>query len=402
MRLTMKERKSVVRVTARRYRDASKKQKKQILCEFIETTGYNRCYASYLLRNHGRKVAIGEQSFRLDAVKPRRRHKRGKYYDRDVYTALRRIWLIMDCICGKRLKPVLGEIVRKLQEHNEARFRAVVRRKLLRISAATIDRMLAGDRKRFELKGRSHTKPGTLLKRQIPIRTFADWNENRPGFAEIDLVGHEGGNPRGDFLETLDATDICSCWTETEAVRNKAQIHVFAGLKAIKARLPFALLGIDSDNGSEFINDQLYRFCIDNEITFTRGRSSRKNDNCYVEQKNYSVVRRAVGYARYDTDEELAILNALYRRLRLYTNYFQPVMKLLERRREGSRVYKKHDEAKTPYARLLGNPDFEETLKGKLRREYATLNPAQLKREITKLQDRLMELNRRKKRADFV
>lgn len=359
MRLTMKERKSVVRVTARRYRSARKKRKNEILDEFIQTTGYNRCYASYLLRNHGRVMVLHGQSVRLDATKSRRRPKRGKYYDREVYTALRRIWVIMDCICGKRLKPVLGEIVSKLEEHNEARFRAAVRRKLLRISAATIDRMLSGDRKRFELKGRSHTKPGTLLKHQIPIRTFADWNEKRPGFTEIDLVGHEGGNPRGDFIQTLDATDMCSGWTETEAVINKAQVHVFAGLKAIKARLPFPLLGIDSDNGSEFINGHLYDFCAGNKITFTRGRSSRKNDNCYVEQKNYSVVRRAVGYARYDTDEELAALNALYRRLRLYTNYFQPVMKLLERSREGSKVYKKHDEAKTPYARLLATPDLE-------------------------------------------
>ena len=402
MRLTMKERKSVVRVIARRYQTARKKHKKQILSEFIQTTGYNRCYGAYLLRNHGRRVALGAGLvLTLDAVKPCRRPKRGKYYDREVYIALRRIWAIMDCICGKRLKPILGEIIRKLEEHNEVRFRAMVKRKLLRISAATIDRLLAGDRKRLSLKGRSHTKPGTLLKHQIPIRTFAEWNEHRPGFTEIDLVGHEGGNPRGDYIQTLDVTDVSSGWTETQAVKNKAQVHVFAGLKAVKERLPFPLLGIDSDNGSEFINDQLYRFCIEHEITFTRGRSARKNDNCYVEQKNYSVVRRAAGYARYDTDGELVVLNVLYERLRLYTNYFQPVMKLLERTRIGSKVYKKHDTAKTPYARLMDCCDLAQSRKDALRQEYATLNPARLKREITKLQDKLLDIGKRKKQEDF-
>lgn len=399
MRLTMKERKAVVRVISRRYRSARKKQKKQILSEFVQTTGYNRCYGAYLLRNHGRKLGRPFGAvIAVDVIRPCRRPKRGKYYDREVYLALRRIWVIMDCICGKRLKPVLGEILRKLEEHNEVRFRAVIKRKLLRISAATIDRLLSADRKRLALKGRSHTKPGTLLKHQIPIRTFADWNEKRPGFLELDLVGHEGGNPRGDFVQTLDATDVFSGWTETEAVRNKAQVYVFSGLKAVKSRLPFPLLGIDSDNGSEFINDQLYRFCVENKITFTRGRSSRKNDNCYVEQKNYSVVRRAAGYARYDTDQELTTLNALYRHLRLYTNYFQPVMKLIERTRVGSKVYKRHDVAKTPYARLLACANMSKAGKDMLKQEYATLNPAQLKREITRLQDKLLALSSRKKR----
>ena len=211
-------------------------------------------------------------------------------------------------------------------------------RKLRKISASTIDRLLKRERKKLEIKGRKGTKPGTLLKHKIPIRTFADWNDNKPGFMEIDLVSHDGGNEYGDFAQTLDMTDIYSGWTETRAVKNKAHKWVFEAIREVRKDLPFDLLGIDSDSGGEFINHALYNYCVEEKITFTRGRSYRKNDNCYVEQKNYSVVRRAVGYFRYDTDEEVDILNALYGYLRLYTNHFQPVMKLVEKVRIGSKV----------------------------------------------------------------
>jgi hypothetical protein len=202
---------------------------------------------------------------------------------------------------------------------------------LARISPATIDRRLAVDRAGMNGKGRSGTKPGGLLKHQIPIRTFADWDDDRPGFVEIDLVGHEGGNPRGEFCQTLTMTDIATGWTEPFAVRNKAQRWVFEGLRRCRQRLPFRLLGIDSDNGQEFINANLHTYCFYESITFTRGRVSNKNDNCYVEQKNWSVVRHAVGYRRYDTTEELATLNALYDQLRLMINYFTPSAKLTAR-----------------------------------------------------------------------
>jgi hypothetical protein len=257
------------------------------------------------------------------------------------------------------------------------------------MSAATIDRLLRPERKKYELKGRSRTKPGTLLKHQIPIRTFSEWNENKPGFVEIDLVSHDGGVAAGDFCQTLDVTDISTTWTETAAVRNKAQVHVFAALKQLRGNLPFSLLGIDSDNGSEFINAELERYCRKQEITFTRSRPYRKNDNCFVEQKNYSVVRRAVGYARYDTEEQLALLNQLYGYLRLYTNFFMPSMKLVSKERCGSQVKKRYDQAQTPYRRVMAAPEISEGKKRKLQMQYETLNPADLKRKIERLQSKL-------------
>jgi len=318
-------------------------------------------------------------------------------YDGAVEEALKKIWYIMDCICGKRLAPVLREVVRRLERFREIRLPEDVRQKLYRISAASIDRLLAKERRRHQIKGRGNTKPGTLLKHQIPIRTFSDWNEQKPGFVEIDLVGHDGGDNHGEFAQTLDVTDICTTWTETEAVRNKAQKWVFDALKDIRQRIPFPLLGIDSDSGGEFINDQLFRYCQEEEeITFTRSRPYRKNDSCFVEQKNYSIVRRAVGYLRYDTEEELFTLNELYRRLRLYTNFFQPTMKLIEKTRIGSKVIKKYDKPLTPYRRVLACADASEKNKQALRKLYAKLNPAQLKRQITRLQQRLYTLNTQK------
>jgi hypothetical protein len=231
-----------------------------------------------------------------------------------------------------------------------------------------------------------------LLKSQIPIRTFSEWDDARPGFVEIDLVAHDGGDINGEYLFTLDATDVCTGWTETMAVGNKGQVAVFDALLEIRQRLPFDLLGIDSDNGSEFINRPLLRYCLKEKITFTRARSYRKNDNCFVEQKNYSVVRRNVGYLRYETPQELESLNELYRQLRLYTNFFQPVMKLRSKERDGARVRKKYDKAQTPYQRILASTKVEKRKKEKLKAIYQNLNPAQLKREITRLQNQLIEL----------
>lgn len=319
-------------------------------------------------------------------IRKRRKRKRQKYYDEKVFEVLKKIWLIMDCICGKRLAPALKEVVLKLQKHKEIAIDKGIRQKLFKISPATIDRMLSGPRKKLNIKGRSLTKPGTLLKNQIPIRTFSEWDEKRPGFIEIDLVGHDGGDAGGEFIQTLDVTDVCSGWTETQAVRNKAQVWVFEALGGIKKRLPFPLLGIDSDNGSEFINHHLLRFCKEGKITFTRSRSYRKNDSCFVEQKNYSIVRRSVGYYRYDTEEELKTINELYGYLRLYTNFFQPVMKLIEKTRIGSKVQKKYDRAQTPYKRVL---DSSYVL---YQEKHALMKQAELKRQITKLQHKLTKL----------
>ena len=263
----------------------------------------------------------------------------------------------------------------------------------------TIDRLLADTRKKYRIKGRSTTRPRGLLKKSIPIRTFADWDEKVPGFFEVDLVSHDGGAVRGDFLQSLNFTDIATGWVEMIAVKNKAQVWVFGGIEDIKERLPFSILGLNSDNGSEFINAHLLRYCREEHITFTRSRPYRKNDSCFVEQKNWSVIRRAVGYGRYDTEKELSILNELYSYLRLYSNLFQPVRKLIKKERIGSKVTKRYGEAKTPYRRVLTSPDIKEEIKVKLKNQYSMLNPAELKRKITKLQNRLLKLNSLKQEA---
>jgi hypothetical protein len=389
----MTERKKATAIVATRYQKAGKKEKGVILNEFTKLTGYGRRYASYVLRSHGKKVRINKNFVIQGDIRKKTRRRKPKVYDSAVEGALKKIWHIMDCICGKRLAPILKEVVRRLERFREIRLSDEVRQKLFRISPASIDRLLAKERRRYQIKGRSNTKPGTLLKHQIPIRTFSDWDEQKPGFVEIDLVGHDGGDNHGEFAQTLDVTDICTTWTETEAVRNKAQKWVFDALKDIRQKMPFPLLGIDSDSGGEFINDQLFRYCQEKKITFTRSRPYRKNDSCFVEQKNYSIVRRAVGYLRYDTEEELLTLKELYRHLRLYTNFFQPTMKLIEKTRIGSKVIKKYDKPLTPYRRVLACPDVSAEDKQALKKLYQKLNPAQLKRQITRLQQKLYRVN---------
>lgn len=395
MKLTVKEKQKATRITAARYQKTSKKKKGTILDEFIALTGYDRCYASYLLKNHGRKVWINKKVIVVGDIRKKHKRQRQRTYGEDVLKPLKQIWVIMDCICGKRLRPLLKELLAVLQKHKELKVTGEIKKKLLRISASTIDRILKAERKKYEIKGRSLTKPGTLMKHQIPIRTFSEWDEQKPGFVEIDLVGHEGGNPRGDFIQTLNVTDVFTGWTEMQAVKNKAQIWVFEALKDVRMRLPFDLLGIDSDNGSEFINNHLVGFCRDEKITFTRSRSSRKNDNCFIEQKNYTIVRRYVGYARYDTETAQKLLDELYGHLRLYVNFFLPVMKLTQKIRISSRVKKKYDKPQTPYQRVLVSPFVPENKKEALRQQYVQLNPADLRRQIAKLQDKLFKITDR-------
>lgn len=392
MRLTMREKRSVTAIVASRYRKATKKEKYIILGEFTQLNGYNRCYAAFLLREHGKRLRVNTNTVLVGDFRKRVKRNKPRIYDDKVESALKKIWFLMDCICGKRLAPMLGELIGVLERFGEIELESEVKEKLLNVSPATIDRLLVEERKKQTLRARSKTKPGTLLKHQIPIRTFSEWDEQKPGFVEMDLVGHDGGDVSGDYIQTLDITDVCTGWTETQAVKNRAQVWVFEALKQIRECLPFKLLGIDSDNGGEFINDQLYRYCQKEQITFTRGRPYRKNDSCYVEQKNYSVVRRAVGYLRYETEEQLEVINELYGYLRVYTNYFQPVMKLIEKTRVGSRVRKKYDKSKTPYHRVIESSHVEEEEKKALSKEYAKLNPAELKRQITRLQNKLRKL----------
>jgi Integrase core domain len=394
----MKQRQAVTKVTAKRYDQAGKKEKKQMLDEFCRTTGYNRCYARWVLRHQGKRLAVRRGVVVEADLQRRQKRIKARTYDEPVQRALVQIWELLDYLCGKRLVAILPEIISKLEEFKEFRLEAEIKAKLLQISAATADRLLQPERRKHELRGRGQTRPGTLLKHQIPIRTFADWNEQRPGFVELDLVGHDGGIGFGDYAQTLDMTDVCTGWTETIAVPNKAQVWVFEAIDKARGRLPFPLLGIDCDNGSEFINYQLLRYCNEHGITFTRTRPYRKNDNCYVEQKNYSVVRRAVGYQRFDTSAEGLLLNRLYDTLRLYTNFFQPTMKLVSKERLGSRVKKLYDYPRTPYQRLLDSPHVAAPDKQTLQQQYQQLNPAALKRAIRKLQKQLFAYAKNKPR----
>jgi hypothetical protein len=361
----------------KRYDKANKNEKHTILNELTKTAGYERKYAINLLRRKY-KHKIGKIS------RPRK-----KLYNILDAIVLAKVCELLDWINSKRVQPGISVAIDSLVAAGEITCSKEQRKKLIRISPSTIDRLLKTYKKRPVGKGRSYTKPGTLLKTQIPIRTFADWNEEKVGFFEIDLCGHDGGLAKGDFAWTLNFAEVKVQWTEQVAVFNKAQKYVFAGIKTIRGRLPFPLLGYDSDSGSEFINHQLYRYSIQEEITFTRGRAGKKNDNPYVEEKNDSVVRRWVGYGRYDTHEQVAVLNELYAVLRLYTNFFLPVQKLKEKVRIGSKTKKIHDKAAAPYKRILRSKLVSKEVKDRLREQYKMLNLVMLKKQIDVILKRL-------------
>jgi hypothetical protein len=399
--LGLKERYAVTNEVARRYRKANKKMKTKILDELIALTGYHRKYAIHLVANWGERKEIRDGEGLIMAVAGRSRRKRKarkKRYDEQVAEALVKIWIVYGCICGKRLRAVLEGQMEVLRKCRTFRFEEEVWEKLKRIRAATIDRLLKPERQKVELKGRSYTKPGSLVKHRIPIRRGSDWDERAPGYVEVDLVGHEGGNARGDFAFSLNVTDVATGWTEAVALKNKAQKWTFQGLLEVRKRLPMDLLGIDSDNGSEFINDHLYRYCEAERIMFTRSRPNRKNDNCYIEQKNYSVVRKYAGYFRYDTEEEVGVLNELYGQVRLHVNFFLPSMKLVEKTRVGSKIVKKYDRPKTPYQRLLEAGALSAEAHRKLEREFQSLNPVGIQRKIVMMQDNLERMVLRKQR----
>jgi hypothetical protein len=362
-----------------RYRQASKKEKTAILDGYVKTMGQNRKYAIGVLTGK-----------RRTGKRPTRRPRRAIYGGEETQ-ALLILSDLFDGICSKRLRAAMDVELPGLYESGVLQVASECYHKLMQISPATIDRLLVGRRPQLR-KSRGFTKPGTLLKHQIPIRTWADWTEDRPGFSEMDLVDHSGGLIiRGaDHAWTLCFTDVKTAWTECVAVPNKAQVHVFAAIGRVRQRLPFPLRGIDSDNGSEFINDQLYRYCLREKITFTRGRAGKKNDGAYVEQKNWSVVRRAVGYHRYDTPEQLDLLNRLYAVMHFYVNFFLPVMKLKEKTRLGSKVKRVYDKPQTPYARVLASPDVSEEHKAELRQTYDLLDLVDLRRQINELQDEIL------------
>ena len=289
MGLTMSQRQAVTKAIATRYRRASRVEKTRILDELCATTGWHR--------NHARK-ALGA-ALRPRVVRARR--PRSPVYGPEVVLALRFCWAVLGAPTGKRLAPVLGDLVARLRRFGELELSDETAALLVAMSPATIDRRLGPDRAGMTLRGRSHTKPGSLLKDAIPIRTWAQWDDAVPGFVEIDLVGHEGGNALGEHAYTLTVTDIATGWTENRSVPNKARKWVIAALEDIGKTMPFPIVGIDSDNGSEFINYNLLHWCEQRQITFTRSRAGNSNDGAHVEQKNWAVVRTVVGYHRYDT-----------------------------------------------------------------------------------------------------
>lgn len=321
-------------------------------------------------------------------------------YDEAVVSLLTRCWAALDGPSGKRLQPALPQVLSNMAHHGHLEgVDGGILEKVLAMSPATIDRRLAPARQGLETRRPiSHTRPGSMLKSSIPMKTWREWNDTEPGFIQIDLVGHEGGDNNGQFFYSLDATDIATGWTETITVRSKGERIVADGLGALQLRFPFHLAGIHSDNGSEFINHHLARWCQTRRITFTRGRASHKNDQAHIEQKNWSVVRRNIGYFRYDTPWELSLLNELWPLVSAQVNLFLPQQKLLSKTRTGAIVRKKHDTATTPLQRLLtGHPDILDPHdRDRIQSLLITTDLIQLRHRIADIQGNLIELARRR------
>lgn len=359
-----------------KYRNADWETKRKILDGFIAATEYDRKYAIRLLNND------------IDPpMKPRRRLKSQKYDDQ-VAQALLFVWRTANQICSKRLVAFLPELIAAMERHGHLRLPADVRSRLISISAASVDRLLKPEREKLNYSVTT-TRPGSLLKHKIKVRTFADWDDVVPGFLEADLVAHCGGNVSGAFLNTLTLVDIATGWLECMPLLRKSANDVIDGLRVADELLPFSVQGLDTDCGSEFINYELLDYCEDRLITFTRARTHRKNDQAHVEEKNGSVVRRLIGYDRFEGRRAWEALAHLYRVLRKYVNFFQPSLKLIEKERIGSKVSKKYDQAKTPYQRILLSKHISQAKKGSLTAEYHALDPVELLAQLEKLQDQL-------------
>jgi hypothetical protein len=351
-----------------RYLRAKKAEKKTMLDEFVAATVTSRKYATRILK-HGRPRQSGKK------------HGFHKVYQGEVVVALEQIWEVCGRICSKRLHPFLPEMVKVLERCGELQLAAETKRLLLKMSSATIDRCL-GPARFAHPHGLSTTKPGSLLKKAIPVRTYTPWDEDQPGFLEIDLVAHCGGSVEGQYLNTLTCVDLSTGWIECLAVYQRTQQAVFEAIQAMRTYLPFLLLGLDSDNGGEYINDLLYRYCLTEKITFTRSRPYHKNDQAHVEQKNWSVVRRLIGYDRFETKAEYLLLQSIYADLRLYANFFQPVLKLVSKEHVDKKLIKRYDTAATPFQRVLAAKDIPFETKARLTNLYVQLNPVQLRTSI--------------------
>ena len=381
MGLTLAERRAVTEMTAIRYVVADRRVKSRILDELGANTGWHR--------NHARKAL--KAALRPKVVAPRR-SPRPPTYGPNVIAALTACWLVLGMPAGKRLAPMLDELVAVLRHFGELVIDDDTAELLVSMSAATIDRRLAGERAKRQLKGSRATKPGSLLRTQIPVRTWADWDDAKPGFVEIDLVSHDGGNPLGPFAFTLTVTDVATGWTENRSVPSKEAKCVLGALESIANKMPFPIMGVDSDNGAEFINVYLFLWCRKREITFTRARPTNKNDGCHVEQKNWAVVRTVVGYHRYDTAPELLLLNEIWQLQSQLTNFFYPQQKLVSKVRDGAKVTKRYDTATTPFRRAVNHPDTTVNRMAALARTHALINPAATQRQIHALAAQLLNM----------
>lgn len=365
-----------------RYFRAGKKAKTEILNEFVATTGMHRKAVIRLVNGRGRSSG-----------KKKRGHPR--LYGHEAMAALKVAWEASDCLCSKRLQPFLPELASILKRCGELSVTGDTEAQLCQMSPSTIDRLLRRWRGSGRRRGLSTTKPGTLLKNSIPIRTFSDWNENKPGFVEADLVAHCGESTEGFYITTLSTVDVVTGWCEPVAVWGKGQERVGGAVYYVRKQLPMPMLGLDSDNGSEFINQSLYNYCRRDGIIFTRSRSYKKNDSCHVEQKNWTVIRRVIGYDRFSSKAAFKALEGIYTLLRLYINFFQPVSKLMRKSRHGAKVYKLYDTAQTPYQRLLRSGVLTEDKKRELADTYGALNPVTLLKEIRQSVEHLCTLAER-------
>jgi len=360
-----------------RYKQAGKLARGRILDEFCATGSYHRKHAIRLLRKFKR----------FTQPKPRRRGPKPIYQREAILRPLKKIWLTANQPCSKRLKAVLPLWLPGYQAI-EGRLPADIHQALTRISAATIDRLLKPLRVRYRQQGRSTTKPGTLLRHQIPLGTN-QWDQSRPGFLEADTVAHCGESMAGQFAYTIDCVDIATGWSEQRAVWGRGETGVLEQIRDIEQCLPFALLGFDCDNGSEFLNHHLLRHFLNRPkpVHFTRSRAYRKDDNAHVEQKNWTHVRQWIGYERLDEPQVVELLNQLYRtEWRWFHNFFCPSVKLIAKQQIGSKIIKHHDSPKTPYQRLIDSPHIPQITKDQLSTQLNSLNPFLLRKGIeTKL-----------------
>lgn len=375
--MSFQSRRELLVTVAPRYKEADRENKTIILNEFIAATGYARKYAIRLLSKPKIPTAT--------VIK----RPRSRFYGEAVKEALLVAWAASNYIASKRLAPFLAELVPILERHGHLEITDTVRSQLKMISPATIDRLLGEWRKRHGIRGISLTRSGKLLKHQIPVRTFADWEEKKPGFFEADLVAHCGWSVEGSFLHTLVLTDIATGWVECLPLLHRSGQSVVHAINRAKELVPFPILGVDTDNGSEFINNELVAYCDRNRITFTRGRAYKKNDQCFVEQKNGAVVRQLIGYDRFEGQHAYRQLSELYRAVRLYINFFQPSMKMLFKKRLNGRVRRKYDTATTPFKRLSNTDVIKKKRFDKLVCVYKSLDPVLLLKQIKTLQDAL-------------